>query len=181
MHLNRSDLFTQIDSLIQRISLADPNSTINLPILDSPGNGSSFSRKNHEPIFNKTEITHLKERIRNLEELNDHLLYYIYFLFQKLINFNSENLNGDRTAKNGAVKLNNTSASHDLKLNKPLLTKREMEIFNLMAKGLCAKEIAKALFISETTVITHKKNLKTKFNAKNSVELISNLLDNRGG
>ena len=64
---------------------------------------------------------------------------------------------------------------------KPSLTKREVDVFNLLSKGLCAKEIAKILFISETTVITHKKNLKEKFKAKNTVELISNVLnkDNR--
>ena len=51
-----------------------------------------------------------------------------------------------------------------------------MDVFILLEKGYCAKEIAKSLFISETTVITHKKNLKEKFQAKNTVELISKIL-----
>jgi len=55
----------------------------------------------------------------------------------------------------------------------PSLTKREREVLELLAEGLCAKEIAQSLFISETTVITHKKNLKNKFKVKNTVELIS--------
>jgi DNA-binding CsgD family transcriptional regulator len=48
-----------------------------------------------------------------------------------------------------------------------------MDVCRLLAKGFCAKEIARILFISETTVVTHKRNLKVKFNAKNTVELIS--------
>ena len=55
----------------------------------------------------------------------------------------------------------------------PCPTRREKDIIALLVKGFCAKEIANRLFISETTVVTHKKNLKEKFNAKNSVELIS--------
>ncbi len=55
----------------------------------------------------------------------------------------------------------------------PLPTRREKEVLILLTQGYCAKEIAKRLFISETTVITHKRNLKEKFKAKNTVELIS--------
>ncbi len=55
----------------------------------------------------------------------------------------------------------------------PLPTRREKEVLCLLTQGYCAKEIAKRLFISETTVITHKRNLKEKFKAKNTVELIS--------
>ena len=55
----------------------------------------------------------------------------------------------------------------------PVLTRREREVLGLLADGLCAKEIAQILFISETTVITHKKNLKNKFKVKNTVELVS--------
>ena len=57
--------------------------------------------------------------------------------------------------------------------HQPALTKREIEVLDLLVKGLCAKEIADNLFISETTVITHKKNLKKKYNVRNTVELIS--------
>ncbi|RZS74462.1 regulatory LuxR family protein [Pseudobacter ginsenosidimutans] len=55
----------------------------------------------------------------------------------------------------------------------PVLTRREKEVLGLLAEGLCAKEIAQILFISETTVVTHKKNLKNKFKVKNTVELVS--------
>jgi DNA-binding NarL/FixJ family response regulator len=60
-----------------------------------------------------------------------------------------------------------------IKREDPCPTRREKDVLELLVKGLCAKEIANKLFISESTVITHKKNLKEKFNAKNTVELIS--------
>ncbi|MEP6847059.1 MAG: response regulator transcription factor [Panacibacter sp.] len=47
------------------------------------------------------------------------------------------------------------------------LTKREIEIINLIEKELSNKEIADTLFISERTVETHRKNIfrKTKTNS----------------
>ncbi len=52
------------------------------------------------------------------------------------------------------------------------ITAREMEILNLLAKGCSTKEIANILQISFHTVESHRKNLRTKFEAKNSSELI---------
>jgi DNA-binding CsgD family transcriptional regulator len=53
------------------------------------------------------------------------------------------------------------------------LTVREREIMQLISKGLSTKEIAGKLFISFHTVESHRKNLLAKFNAKNSVELLT--------
>jgi DNA-binding NarL/FixJ family response regulator len=52
-----------------------------------------------------------------------------------------------------------------------LLTKREKEILIHIAKGLTDKEIAEKVFLSPFTVITHRKNLLSKLNLKNKVEL----------
>lgn len=60
----------------------------------------------------------------------------------------------------------------DKHTTKKLITPRELEVLHLLSAGLCAKEIARKLYISETTVITHKKNLKEKFAVKNTAELI---------
>ena len=54
-----------------------------------------------------------------------------------------------------------------------MLTPKEIEVLGLMADGLTTKEIAHQLSISFHTVETHRKNLLTKFNVKNSVHLIS--------
>jgi len=53
------------------------------------------------------------------------------------------------------------------------LTERELEVLKLISKGLTVKEIALKLYIAETTVIFHRNNLRKKFKAKNTAELIS--------
>jgi len=45
-------------------------------------------------------------------------------------------------------------------------------VLELIAEGLTNIEIAKKLFISVTTVDTHRKNLLAKFEAKNIAELV---------
>ena len=54
----------------------------------------------------------------------------------------------------------------------PQLSKREKQILHYLTKELTAKEIAQELFISVHTVHTHKKNLMTKLNVKNSSGLV---------
>jgi len=54
----------------------------------------------------------------------------------------------------------------------PVLTRREKEVLELIAEGLTNAEIAKQLFISVTTVDTHRKNLLAKFEAKNIASLV---------
>jgi DNA-binding NarL/FixJ family response regulator len=53
-----------------------------------------------------------------------------------------------------------------------ILTRREKEVLELIATGLTNNEIASKLFISSTTVDTHRKNLLTKFEVKNTASLI---------
>ena len=55
---------------------------------------------------------------------------------------------------------------------KPVLTRREKEVLSLIADGLTNNEIAEKLFIGNTTVDTHRKNLLAKFGAKNTAELV---------
>lgn len=54
-----------------------------------------------------------------------------------------------------------------------LFTKREREIVKWMADGLTSKEIANRLFISENTIINHRRNMMQKCNARNAMELVS--------
>ena len=60
----------------------------------------------------------------------------------------------------------------DTQTNIPLITRREKEVLDLIANGMTNNEIAQKLFISTTTVDTHRKNLLTKFEAKNTASLI---------
>ena len=54
----------------------------------------------------------------------------------------------------------------------PVLTRREKEILTLIAEGMTNHEIADKLFISTTTVDTHRKNLLAKFDIRNTASLI---------
>lgn len=53
-----------------------------------------------------------------------------------------------------------------------ILTRREKEVLELIAGGMTNAEIAQKLFISVTTVDTHRKNLLAKFEVKNTALLI---------
>lgn len=54
----------------------------------------------------------------------------------------------------------------------PLITRREKEVLVLIAEGLTNAEIAEKIFVSSTTVDSHRKNLLAKFEAKNTASLI---------
>jgi DNA-binding CsgD family transcriptional regulator len=54
-----------------------------------------------------------------------------------------------------------------------LLTKQEKQILNHIADGLSSKQIASKLFLSEHTVVNHRKNMLSKTNAKNIPELVA--------
>jgi DNA-binding NarL/FixJ family response regulator len=54
----------------------------------------------------------------------------------------------------------------------PVLTRREKEVLELIAEGMTNSEIAKKLFVANTTVDTHRKNLLAKFDVKNTASLV---------
>ena len=58
------------------------------------------------------------------------------------------------------------------------LSKREMEIIQLIKEGHTTIEIAESLFLSDYTVDTHKKNIYRKLGVKSSAALIQFILEN---
>lgn len=56
--------------------------------------------------------------------------------------------------------------------SEPVITRRETEILRLIADGFTNQEIADKLFISTSTVDSHRKNLLMKFDAKNTAALV---------
>lgn len=60
----------------------------------------------------------------------------------------------------------------------PFLTKREKEILEMIAEGLTNHEIAAKLFLNSTTIDSHRKNMLTKFNVKNTAALIKVAMSN---
>lgn len=68
--------------------------------------------------------------------------------------------------------------SETLMNNRPKLSDREKEVLKLIMQGKTSKQIADELFISKTTVDSHRSNILEKTGAKNSVELISFAFEN---
>jgi DNA-binding NarL/FixJ family response regulator len=62
--------------------------------------------------------------------------------------------------------------NHMPDISLPVLTRREKEVLELIAEGLTNPEIAAQLFLTVTTVDSHRKNMLTKFNAKNTAALV---------
>lgn len=54
----------------------------------------------------------------------------------------------------------------------PFLTRREKEVLILIAEGLTNPQIAEQLFVSVTTVNSHRQNLLIKFEVSNTASLI---------
>jgi DNA-binding NarL/FixJ family response regulator len=86
-----------------------------------------------------------------------------------------ELLTAIETVSRGRVFLSHEAALSLIRKEKsevPVLTRREKEVLELIAEGMTNNEIAAKLFISVSTVDTHRKNLLTKFEAKNVASMI---------
>ena len=59
------------------------------------------------------------------------------------------------------------------------LTEREKDVLAELLSGKSNKEIAEALFISESTVKTHVRSIFSKYDVSSRAELISTLLKNQ--
>jgi DNA-binding CsgD family transcriptional regulator len=59
------------------------------------------------------------------------------------------------------------------------LTKREVDIIRLICNEMSSKQIAAALFLSEFTVNTHRKNIFRKLNIKNVAGLVNFAQENK--
>lgn len=74
-------------------------------------------------------------------------------------------------------------SNHRLKLKNNIssvteLSRREVEILKLIAQELTAQEIADKIFISMNTVNTHRRNLLSKLNVKNTAGLVKYAVEN---
>jgi len=84
--------------------------------------------------------------------------------------FLENNTTTDSTSNNTLSTVQNSSPNTDHPL-----TKRELEIAQLLSTGRTRREIAEELFISSNTVDTHLKNTFGKLGLRNSVELTNYL------
>lgn len=63
--------------------------------------------------------------------------------------------------------------------NQMLLSRREIEVLRLIAQGLTNQEIADKLFVSTSTIDSHRKNLISKLQVKNTAALVRTALENK--
>ena len=90
-----------------------------------------------------------------------------------------EYLNKETTEKILNYVAGRNLTSHNVgKVSPPSLTPRETEIVGLISKGLTSRVVAEKLFISEFTVIKHRKNIIKKLNVKNFTEVVSYAISN---
>lgn len=63
------------------------------------------------------------------------------------------------------------------KLEKPsvsdLLTKRELECLVFLSEGLNSKEVARNMYISDETVISHTRSIRRKLNSRNITQAVT--------
>jgi DNA-binding CsgD family transcriptional regulator len=183
-------MYADKSNLLERINIAI-NKKWSKKNIDT--SDSSWKQESREGFLDRSEknnlaenknsqsIESLEKRIVALEKQQYQILYFINFLVENLpglvINIVKANKFHITESEQKAV----IDETIEKWLNEktvpakgnPSPTRREIDVLDLLEKGFCAKEIADKLFISESTVITHKKNLKEKFHAKNTVELVS--------
>jgi DNA-binding CsgD family transcriptional regulator len=86
-----------------------------------------------------------------------------------------EKMTGNDLTGEAQTILKKTYFLHD---DDKLLTNREKELLKYLADGLSSKQIADKLFLSEHTVIVHRKNMMAKTSTGNVAEMISWALRN---
>ncbi|MEP7169917.1 MAG: LuxR C-terminal-related transcriptional regulator [Bacteroidota bacterium] len=87
----------------------------------------------------------------------------------KSILVNNKQTNGNRKMKSGQGR--KTSGS--------LFTKREIEVMQLMIKGMSYQHIADTLFISRETIISHIKHIYEKLNVKKMSEAVAKIINEK--
>lgn len=79
---------------------------------------------------------------------------------------------GIEFSNNRVLNSRNQDKFDDKFVRKYRLTKRELEILQLIGQAMSNKEIAKELYISDQTVSVHRKNIMRKLNVSNTAGLI---------
>jgi len=110
-------------------------------------------------LLKNTNITELTKALETVGEGNKY--------FSKEINILDTNQD-----------FRNTVTIEDKKVDE-ILSKREIEVLTLICKEYSNSEIAKKLFLSVSTVETHRKNLIAKLGVNNTVGLVKFALKNK--
>jgi len=104
----------------------------------------------------------VKDLLNAIESILNGKNYYSNDVAVKIINFGHNNAEQAQTSKKAPSKFVAVST----------LSKRELEIIQLIAAEFTNEEIANKLFISKRTVDTHRQNLLNKLGVKNTAGLV---------
>ena len=80
--------------------------------------------------------------------------------------------------RDGYKQITNDNTLLDDFLKKNNLSYRELEIIQLIVKGMTSETIAENLFISKHTVQSHRKNILRKLNLHNKAEIVKFAYEN---
>ena len=177
LYNNGQDLFDDLGNAMPNIALVD----INMPAL----NGIELTAKIKEfyPHVNVIALSMHDDARHIMDMIEAGVSGYL------LKNVNDKELmEAIRSVNNGklyfssevAEKITSMVITQQKKLSEPKearLTDREVEILKLIAEEYSNADIAKALFISERTVETHRKNMLRKTNNKTVVGLLKYALE----
>jgi DNA-binding NarL/FixJ family response regulator len=168
------------EQLIEQVAIHEPDvvlTDIQMPVKD----GIEATREIHKrfPEVKIIALTMLNEIMFIKRMLDAGASGYVIKTIDKdeLVNVIRKVASGEKhfSAEVTAKLMNNYSSQDPLSV----LTKREKEILGYIAQGLTDKEIADKVFLSHLTITTHRKNILSKLNLKNKVELTRFAIDNR--
>lgn len=98
-------------------------------------------------------------------------LHFLNLQLEMAANYSDNTINLNDTASLICFKVNevlNSFLSATVKETDTELTRREIEVLQLLCKGYSNKEIADQLFVSTHTVISHRKNISEKTGIKSA-------------
>jgi DNA-binding NarL/FixJ family response regulator len=152
---------------------------INMPEIDGLTTAKEIKKVNKS--IKIIILTMLENELYIIDALKNNIEGFLYkdSSINELLNAIEQVYNGNRyfnkeiTDKILEHISNNSEKERDFSDSKTILTNRQIEIIRLIAKGLTSKVVAETLFLSELTVIKHRKNIIKKLGLKNFTEVVS--------
>lgn len=120
-------------------------------------------------ITDRPERTSVMRYIKN--GIDGHLLYSCDF--QEISDSMNYTLKGERFFCGKVIEvIDKENSQKSFTCEGIKLSKRELEVIGLVARGYSNKQIAEEMFLSVHTVLTHRKNLMSKLGLKNTAGLV---------
>ena len=102
------------------------------------------------------------------------VLLSLLIITRRALRLKRENVAADEAIGEALTQLEMTDSLSRLKMDQNVqLSRGEQEILPMIAEGLTSKDIAKRLFVTEQTIKWRRQRLLTKFDAKNTAEMLS--------